>query len=108
MFGRIKFDNLIGSSLANAGLSSKESLDFWPVGRTTVWFKEGKKMSWPPHESAMRSLFALVIEYQDNDDISEDVAHHLMTMCLETGKALNVQSETIAELSEVLDNLYGN
>lgn len=105
MFGRIRFDNLIGSSLANAGLSSSESLDFWPVGRTKVWFKEGKKMGWTPHESAMRSLFALVIDYQDSGEIPEDVAHHLLTICLETGKALNVQSETIIELSEVLDNL---
>ena len=108
MFARFKFDNLIGCSLQNAGMTSEEALDFWPIGRTKLWIKEGKRMGWPPHDAAMRSLFAFVLEHLDSGEIPEDIANHILGMCIETGKALNVQSKTIIELSEVLDNLLGN
>lgn len=65
MLYRLRFDNLVGSILKSCHRTLDQSLEFWPVGATEHWVKQGKSKRWKPIEAAAFGVAHIAMKRRD-------------------------------------------
>ena len=99
MFYRVRFDGFVGGILKRCGYDTSASLNFWPVGATPEWVKDGKNKGWKPIEAAAYGVSRTALERAKAGQISSAEARFVASMANQVARECGAREKVLHHLA---------